>query len=33
MEWGLSDVRAPVTGSSTVLAIDEYSRTQMLCGG
>jgi Rieske Fe-S protein len=33
MEWGLSNVRAPVTGSSTVLAIDEYSRTQMLCGG
>ena len=33
MEWGLSNVRAPVTDSSTVVAIDEYSRTQMLCGG
>lgn len=33
LEWGLSDVRAPVHGSSAVVPIDEYSRTQMLCGG
>ena len=33
LEWQRSDVRAPVRGSTTVVPIDEYSRTQMLCGG
>jgi len=33
LEWGVSDVRAPVTGTAPVLAVEEYSRTQMLCGG
>lgn len=33
LEWRLSDVRALVHGSAAVVPIDEYSRTQMLCGG
>ena len=32
LEWGMSDVRARVEGTSRVMPIEEYSRTQMLCG-
>ncbi len=32
LEWGTRDVRALVRGSSQVVTIDEYSRTQMMCG-
>jgi Rieske Fe-S protein len=33
LEWRRSDVRAPVRGSTAVVPMDEYSQTQMLCGG
>jgi len=32
IEWRRSDVRAPVEGTSAVVTMEEYSRTQMLCG-
>jgi arsenite oxidase small subunit len=32
MEWGLSDVRRPVSGSVAAVPVNEYSRTQMMCG-
>jgi len=33
LEWGMSDVTAAVTASARAVPIEDYSRTQMLCGG
>jgi len=33
LEWGMSDVAAPVTASARTVPIEDYSRSQMLCGG
>jgi Rieske Fe-S protein len=33
LEWGTSRVNEPVTVATTTVPIEEYSRTQMLCGG
>ncbi len=33
LEWGMSDVSAAVTGATRAVPIEDYSRTQMLCGG
>ena len=32
LEWGTSDVRRPVTGVARTIPVDQYSRTQMMCG-
>ena len=32
MEWGLSDVRAAVSGTSVVMPIDQYSQRLIMCG-